>query len=138
MRDSNGSMQAKQGKDSIKNLANVQPAVKADTKGKAKLADSTDGCQTPKTPTKPLVSPVSRNYVPALDGRGGGTYASASHDHKSQVEAWDRVVHSYKDALLGSTSMSLPMYQNPMQGTHMESALLNVSMDTDVPMGNPT
>ncbi|MCO5557686.1 hypothetical protein L7F22_011256 [Adiantum nelumboides] len=43
MGDSNGNMQAKQGKHSVKSLATLQPAAKADTKGKAKLADSTDG-----------------------------------------------------------------------------------------------
>ncbi|MCO5599608.1 hypothetical protein L7F22_053714 [Adiantum nelumboides] len=126
MGDSIGNMQANQGKNSVKSLATPQHAAKADTKGKAKLADSTDGWQTPKN-AKPRVSPVSSNYIPALDGRVGGASTSASHDDKSLVEAWDRVVHSYKDALLGSTAASLSMSQNLQQGTHMESALLNTS-----------
>ncbi|KAI5065828.1 hypothetical protein GOP47_0018452 [Adiantum capillus-veneris] len=119
-------------------MPNVHPAAKADTKGKAKMTDSTDSWQTPKKPVKLRVLPVSRNYVSTLDARSSAYSTSTSHDHKSLVEAWDIVVHSYKDALLGSTSGSLSMHQNPHQGRHMESALLTVGMEADVPMGNTT
>ncbi|MCO5547924.1 hypothetical protein L7F22_001379 [Adiantum nelumboides] len=117
MGDSVGNMQANQGKNSVKSLATPQHATKVDTKGKAKLADSADGWQTPKKTVKSRVSPVSRDYIPTLDGRASGASTTASHDNKSLVEAWDRVVHSYKDVLLVSTAASLSMATTCLTGS---------------------
>ncbi|MCO5606661.1 hypothetical protein L7F22_060850 [Adiantum nelumboides] len=125
MRDVNGSMQHRQDKDKKKLVPNVQSSGKVDTKGKAKLVEPNDDWQIPKETAKSCAPLASRNYVPALEGKGDAHLASSSHN-KTLVETWDRVVHSYKGALLNSAAGSSFMRIPPSQERHADSHLLTV------------
>ncbi|MCO5564771.1 hypothetical protein L7F22_018439 [Adiantum nelumboides] len=135
MGDVNESMQHRQDKDKKKLVPNVQSSEKVDTKGKAKLVEPNDGWQIPKKTAKSRAPLASQNYVHALEGKGDAHLASSSHANKTLVEAWDRVVHSYKDALLNSATGSSFMRIPASQERHADSHLLTIGMDADVPMG---